>query len=76
MEEKLWKNYLNGQIIWTNRNILNGPGIGLMHLHKDRKMVLKEDASIHTINGFVIRGRNWQLFLQFRRISDISRGIR
>lgn len=60
--------WLGGAITWYNYNLLNGPGVHWLHARPGGGPVLVEDASWRNINGILIRTRNSQTFLHFRRL--------
>ena len=65
-----------GAIVLFHRNLLNGPGVHLVHANKDGSCVLKTEASWRNINGILIRTRRHQLFLHFRRRPPYLRGAK
>lgn len=59
---------LRGVIVHFNHNTLNPPGVALVHAQKNGGGVLKGETSWRTVNGIMIRTRNSQTFLHFRRL--------
>jgi hypothetical protein len=66
--------YWRGAIIWFSYNFLNEPWrINWVHGEPGGGPVLKTEASWRTINGIVVRTRNSQTFLHWRRLPKYLR---
>lgn len=57
-----------GVIIWYGWNLLNGPGIHLLHAGPRGGILTKRSCRWYNINGILIRTRNTQTFLHFWRL--------
>lgn len=65
-----------GILVYFNYNHFNPPGIHLVHARPDGGPVFKQDVSRRNINGILIRTRNSQTFLHFRRLPWYLNGMR
>lgn len=59
--------WLRGAIVHFNYNLLNGSGLHLVHAEADSGCVFKTNVSWRNVNGILIRTRNSQTFIHFRR---------
>lgn len=63
------RNILRGYILWYSWNQLNPPGIHWLHSGPKGRLLLREDVRWTNISGIIVRTRNTQTFLSFRRRS-------
>lgn len=66
---------LKGVVFWYGRNQFFGPGIAWIYAELGGGPVLKDQISWRKINGIVIRFRDSQLFLHFRRLNSLHSDV-
>jgi hypothetical protein len=64
---KSGKRRLWGTIVWFSYNTINPRGIWLTHAGPGGRILLKTEVHWTNINGILIRTKNTQTFLSFRR---------
>lgn len=73
-EPKRERKWLRGRICWFSWNMLNGRGIHWLHSGPKGRLLLREDVHWYNVSGVVIRTRNTQTFLYFRRAPNLGKG--
>jgi hypothetical protein len=54
-------------IVWYSFNLLNGRGIWWLHAGPKGGILTKQSVRWYNINGILLRTRNTQTFIHFRR---------
>jgi hypothetical protein len=67
---------LRAMIVWFSYNQLNGPGIHILHAGPRGGILTNWSRRWYNINGILIRTRNTQTFLHFRRFPRYMRSIK
>ena len=57
-----------GVIVWYSWNLLNGRGIHWAHAGPNGGILTKRSVNWRNINGILIRTKNTQTFIHFRRL--------
>lgn len=65
-----------GAICWYGWNMLNGPGLHLSHAGPRGGILTKKSVNWRNVNGIIIRTKNTQTFLHFRRLPWYLVGIK
>lgn len=65
-----------GAIVWYGWNMLNGPGVHWCHAGPRGGILTKKSVNWRNINGIIIRTKNTQTFLHFRRLPWYLVGIK
>lgn len=68
--------WLWGAICFYGWNQLNGPGLHWCHAGPRGGILTKRSVHWWNINGIIIRTRNTQTFLHFRRLPRYLRGLK